>query len=482
MMIVSLLSIPFLATIVALIVRRNKQWLEYITLIASVAEVVLAFFLAKKVLQFGIYQEYSFFSVDAFSVLFVLIITVIGMIVAAYSIGYLRQELEKKIISVDRIRIYYILYNLFVMVMLLAVTTVSPIVMWIAIEATTLSTAFLISFYNVPAATEAAWKYLIINSVGLLLAFLGTVFFLAPASSLAHDTFLSWNELAEMITRIDPRLLKVAFVFVLVGYGTKMGLVPMHTWRPDTYSKATTPVVALFSGVLLNVALFAILRFKSIMNIGVDSSFPEQALIAFGLLSIVLAALVMFAQKNYKKLLAYSSIEHAGLLALGFGFGGVAAVAALIHMMYHALAKSLLFFSAGNILLKYNSTKIQNVRGIISVLPITSVLCLIGFFAIVGMPPFGLFWTELYILSSGVIQHPVVVAIVVFSLAIIFIGFLRYLSAMMFGKPTEGIVKGESNAWTYIPAIILVVVLVVLGIYLPLPLRTLLREASVIIQ
>jgi len=358
--------------------------------------------------------------------------------------------------------------------MFFAVATTSPTLMWIAIEATTLSTAFLISFYNNASATEAAWKYLLVNSVGLLLGFFGTLLFLSPAESAG---LTDWNSLFAAAAGFDPFIAKIAFVFVFIGYGTKVGWVPMHTWRPDAYSKAPIPVVALFSGSLLSVAFLAVLRFKLIADASLGGDFSANMLIGFGLSSIVVAAFSMLGQKNYKRLLAYSSIKHAGIIALGFGFGGAAAGAALLHLIYHALAKSALFLSAGNIFLKYSSTKVENVRGVLSALPVTGVLFLAGFVAIIGLPPFGLFFTELSILAAGIQYHPAVSVIVLLALALGFIGFLRHAVAMMFGEREKRIAPGEAGVWTIVPIIILLAILAAASWYLPVSFRSLLESA-----
>jgi hydrogenase-4 component F len=362
--------------------------------------------------------------------------------------------------------------------MFTAVCAANPVVAWIAIEATTLSTAFLICFYKKPASIEAAWKYLIINSVGLLLGFLGTMLFVALAMKgvIGHD-WQSWQSLIAGASGMDSGLAKVAFIFVLLGYGTKMGLAPMHTWLPDAHSKAPVPVSSLLSGVLLSVAFFLILRFKFVVDLSAGPDFSQSLFIAFGLLSIVVSALIILSQKNYKRLLAYSSIEHMGLVILGFGFGGLGAFASLLHVFYHGLAKSILFMSAGNIFLKYGSTKISNVRGVIKSLPITGPLFVIGFLAIVGLPPFGIFFTEYYIFSAGIAAHPWLTALAIMALIFVFAGFLKQISSMILSPKPEEISVGESGAWTYVPVIVLVVIFIGVSLFLPEQIRTVINLA-----
>ena len=321
MLLTFLISLPLLAAVfIMLLQAKHIRLIERTVLISSVCELGFVLWLIPAVVTQGSVEASALFSLDPLGAFLSLIIALVGFFASLYSVGYLRAEVAKEIIGPRRVRQYFLLLKLFFFAMFLAVATMSPMVMWIAIEATTLSTAFLISFYNKQSATEAAWKYLIINSLGLLLSLLGTLLFLAlPA---LKDGALTWQVLHEGALSMHPLIVKIAFIFVLVGYGTKVGLVPLHTWKPDTYSKAPTPIAALLSSVLLNVAFLAILRFKGLADATLQSDFTGGLLIFFGVLSIVFAAFIIFIQMNYKRLLAYSSIEHAGLLALGFGFDG----------------------------------------------------------------------------------------------------------------------------------------------------------------
>ena len=232
------------------------------------------------------------------------------------------------------------------------------------------------------------------------------------------------------------------------------------------------------SGALLNVALAAILRFKAITDSAVGPEFTSQMLIILGLLSVGVAAFIMFAQRNYKRLLAYSSIEHAGIMALGFGFGGIGALAASLHMVYHSLAKAILFFAAGNILLQYSSTKIRHVKGALRVIPATSVLFIFGFLAASGIPPLGLFLTKAHIAAAGMASHPVAVIVAVLALIVAFVAFLKHTHAMMFGEKPEEITRGESSAWLLIPLIVLAVVFVYVSVYPPAYLYTLVNAVA----
>lgn len=477
MAIIVIITSLFIAALIS-IASKQKKVIETASIAASLLSFVAAVVISLRVATSGTYVFAPLFSVDAFGAIIMLAIASIGLAAAFYSKGYLQEETDKHIIGFSRVKQYFTLFNLFLLAMFFATATASPIIMWIAIEATTLSTAFLISFYNKPSAMEAAWKYLFISSVGLLLGFFGTLLYFTSVSSVGGSALVTWGTLFANAQHFNPAIAKIAFIFVLIGYGTKAGLAPMHTWLPDAHSKAPVPISALLSGVLLNVAFLAILRFKSITDGVLGVHFSQTLLIWFGLASIVLAAFVILTQKNYKRLLAYSSIENMGIVSLGFGFGGLAASAATIHMVYHALVKPALFLSSGNIFLKYSTTKIKHVQGALAALPITGVLFIIGFLAITGVPPSGIFLTEFSILSAGILAHPMAAIIAIFSLALVFIGFLKHTSSMMFGEPPDTIDRGERNYWILLPPLVLLAILACFSFYLPPFLNTLLHSAA----
>lgn len=472
-----IIIVPFIAFLFSLLVKKSLRALGCTVVCASIIEFAATVAVVASVIQNGTYNLNGYLSVDALGSVLMMILAFAGAMASWYSVGYLKIEMEKKIIGFSRVRQYFTLLHLFILAMFFAIMTTDPIFMWIAIEATTLSTAFLISFYNKPSAIEAAWKYLIINSVGLLLGFFGTLLFLYPAQHSGFVGLISWQMLLSGTSAFNPFIAKTAFIFVVIGFGTKVGLVPMHTWLPDAHSKASAPISSLLSGVLLNVAFLAVLRFKAVVDLTVGKDFSGGLLIFFGLFSIVVAAFIIYIQKNYKRLLAYHSIEHMGIISLGFGFGGIGSFAALLHMIYHSLAKSSLFLSSGNILLKYSSTKMDNVKGMIKTLPITSILFFVGFLAMAGVPPFGIFITEYSILSAGISSHPVIVIIALLSFALVFAGILRHVTVMIFGDAKEGIPRGEAGVWTVVPTVILVGVLIILSFFVPTAMQSLLHSA-----
>jgi hydrogenase-4 component F len=459
-----------------LLPAKSVRFIGWSAIFASSLDFLLALFIVPRVVSVGSTGPAFWLSLDALAAFLVLIITLVGFFASLYSVGYLQAEVEKGIIGPNRVRQYFLLFELFMFAMLLAVSTTHPVVMWIAIEATTLSTAFLISFYNKPSATEAAWKYLILNSLGLLLSLLGTLIFLALPQIQTGIT--DWSMLQASAASFHPLAVKIAFVFILVGYGTKVGLVPLHTWKPDTYAKAPTPMAGLLASVLINVALFGILRFKTVTDASIGTGFSSGLFVMFGTISIVLAALIIFIQKNYKRMLAYSGIEHAGIMALGFGFGGIGTFAALLHMLYHALVKAMLFFTAGNIFLKYSTTKMKQITGVLSVLPLSSVLFFGGFIAIAGLPPFGIFATKLLILSAGMMSYPWISGIVLFALAVVFFGFFRHVTAMLFGPIPQDIEPGESNMLTKIPIVLMAAIIIIVSFDLPETISSIVTAAA----
>lgn len=457
---------------------KHRGVIEWTSVCATVIALLASIHIGRQVSTMGTYTASSFFSVDSLTALVMLIVALVGFAASVYSVQYLREETVKKIIAFPRVREYFILLNLFLAAMFFALTANHPILTWIFIEATTLSTAFLISFYNKPSAMEAAWKYLILNSIGLLLAFFGTLLYLSSANVFGGNEQVSWHFLTTNAAWFDPLMIKIAFIFILIGYGTKVGFAPMHTWKPDAYSKAPAPLGALFSGALLPVALTVILKFKIITDIAVGESFSQNILIIFGVFSVAIAATIIMISKNYKRILAYSSIEHAGIIALGFGFGGIGIFAAMLHMIYHSLVKSALFFLSGNFMLTYGSSKIENVRGAMTTIPATAILFLVSFFAVSGAPPFGIFFTKITILAAGIFAHPVISIIALFFMTFLFIGFFKNITKMLFGEKMEHAKKGEANIWLVIPPFALLCVVLFLSFHLPVFMTTLLNNVA----
>ena len=421
--------------------------------------------------------EYSVWYADSLSAYMLIIISLIALMTGIYSVPYLGHKFKDKILTLERAKYYYILFHVLVFTMLLVVLSNNLGIMWIAIEATTLVSAFLVGFNENDTAVEAAWKYLIICSVGITLALFGTI--LAYASSISalgeSSDALNWSTLMAAAGRLDPTLLKISFILIMVGYGTKVGLAPMHTWLPDAYSQAPAPISALLSGVLSNCVMYAILRYHMIASVTVPG-FSSELLLIFGLVSMGVAAAFIIVARDFKRLLAYSSIEHMGIVAFGFGIGGFLGIfGALLQMLNHALTKCLLFLSAGNLRQKFKTREISEIRGIATLMPITAALFIAGALAIVGSPPFSTFYSEVTILTGGLSSGafaPVVVYVVL--LAVIFAAFMYQISRMMYGEPSEGVPKGELERSRFLPMGILLAMILVMGVFIPTQLHDLL--------
>lgn len=421
---------------------------------------------------------------DSLSAVFVLLITGVGVLSAVYAGGYLFKEGEMAI-SPLRLRRYAFFFHLFLFTMLLTVFSNNLGIMWIAIEGTTLASAFLVNTDDKKSSIEAAWKYLILCSVGISLAFFGVI--LAYYSAIAQATagessvLLNWTFLLENAQQLDPQIIRLAFIFVLVGYGTKAGLAPFHSWLPDAHSQAPAPVSALLSGVLLSCATLGILRFHILTTAATGSNFSGTLLIVFGIFSVAIAAPFILEQKDYKRMLAYSSVEHMGLAAVGLGFGSAIGIyGALLHIVNHAFTKSLLFFTTGHILHLFRTKEISKVKGIFRRNPFLGVIFFSAALAIAGMPPFSIFVSEFFILSAGFQTGKFVACgILLILLSFIFIGFLKHSNQMTFGEFENAPVHRESFLMNGVLLVGMVLILM-MGFYIPGPLQHLLQEASLV--
>jgi hydrogenase-4 component F len=378
-----------------------------------------------------------------------------------------------------QVRKFRIFGNLFTLMMLFAVTTNNVGFMWIAIEATTITSAMLIPLHITKASVEASWKYILIGSVGIALAFGGTVLGYFDFVSLVgrQGDALNWTVLMASASRLHPQIIQLAFVFILIGYGTKAGLAPMHTWLPDAHSEAPAPLSAMMSGVLLAVALYAIMRWEAVVNVAVGTRFTDDLFIAMGLLSLTIGSFSLVIQRNYKRMLAYSSIEHIGLIAVGLALGPLGTFAAMLHLLNHALAKSTTFLLAGRVLHRYHTTEIGRVSGLLQVMPWTGGLFALGVLAVIGLPPFGLFMSEFALFRAGFAAgRPWLMGLVLALLTVAFVSMIGHLNRMLYGAPTEGVTVGERRPWSLIPLGLCVAALVVLGLTLPRPVDELLTR------
>lgn len=485
-----LLLVPFFLSLFAFamhLLGRKEILLqvELIHLVSISAVLILSLLIVQGVLENGVVVALNdWLHVDALASIFLLIVAVVGFLVGLYSIGYIRNDLKNGELEDQQIGIYYGLYSLFIFTMLLVVTANNIIMMWVAVEATTLGSAFLVGIYGHRSSLEAAWKYVIICTVGVAFGLYGTILVYSDAVNFLQQpgAAILWTEIVKNARALDPNLLKLAFVFIVIGFGTKAGIFPMHAWLPDAHSEAPSPASALLSGVLLNCALLVVIRFSIIISQGIGPSFPQTILLVFGVLSVTVSSLFMFVQRDLKRLLAYSSVENIGLIVLGFGVGGpIGILAALLHTINHSLVKSLMFCTSGNILMKYHTRDLGKVRGMLHATPITSLLMLVGVFALVGSPPFNIFISKFTIISAGFQAGYLwlMLASLLF-LAVVFAAFLRMVTASILGDMPAGIARGEIRSSTLAPLVVLMLLVIVLGLYIPPQIGALLNQATAI--
>ncbi len=412
-------------------------------------------------------------SLDDLGRLFLSVTSVLFLLTAFYSIGYLRHRKHA-----DGVYVPCMLFFLAAMTMVSVSGHLG--LLWIAIEATTLASAPLICLNRNARSLEAMWKYLLICSVGIALALLGNFCF--AAASIENPLPMVLNELMGGATTLQPAWLKAGFLCLLVGYGTKMGLAPLHSWLPDAHSESPSSVSALLSGALLNCAFLGILRSLQVCDAAGLGEFGRKLLLGFGLLSMFIAAIFILHQVDYKRLLAYSSVEHMGILAVGVGLGGLGGFGAMYHVVNHSLTKAMLFLVAGNILAAYRTKATATVQGVVSAMPLSGILWIVGLLAITGSPPFSPFMSELIILRSALEQSRFVVAAVYLGLlAVIFMGMSQLILRMAQGPGPKDLEPGAETSWTIIPPVLLGLAILVLGIWLPPFLADLLHSAAAIV-
>lgn len=487
MLLTLILLVPVIAGLGSLLIRSHRI-MASLNVFVFVFEVALGLRLLEQVLARTTVTEWKdFLSADALSAWMVMLISIVSLGSSVYGTRYFRRDLAEGAVTPGRVKEFFVLTPLFASGMFLVVLANNLGVMWFALEATALTSVLLVALYNRKTSLEAAWKYIMLGGLGLALALFGTVFTYASALGLQPSGILpsfNWSHLMKVATQLDQRMVKLAFVFVLIGYGTKAGLAPMHTWLPDAHSEAPSPTSAMLSGVSLKIAIYALLRFHILATQCLGSGFSRTLLVCFGLFSMVLAPSFILVQTNLKRLLAYSSLEHVGLICAGIGMNTRLTIfGALLHMGYHALAKPVLFFGAGNIQHVFHSLDLRAIGpGVIKVLPITVLSMGLAAVAAIGLPPFGLFYTELSVISGGFASHQTFISIVILSaLLASFCGILKQLSRILPGTPRHEH-SGEGARWDGTAASALLLgTLLVFSLWLPAPLIRLIRQATGII-
>jgi hydrogenase-4 component F len=407
--------------------------------------------------------------VDDLNTVFLVVGALVGFSTSVFSAGYIAHELQTRRLKAQDLRFYHAMYQLLMFAMNLALVSNNIGLMWVAIELATLTTVMMVGIYRTSAALEAAWKYFILGSVGIALALFGTILvYLAAQEHLGQGMpAMAWNRLAVSSAGFDPSLLNLAFVFLLLGYGTKVGLVPVHAWLPDAHAEGPTPISAVLSGLLLNVALFALLRFKLIIAGNSHVLAPGPMMVTMGLTSLLFAGFMLYRRRDIKRLFAYSSIEHMGIITLAFGLGGpLASFAGLLHMTMHSLTKSAIFFGVGYVSQLEGTQRTADIRGLTHSQPLLGWLLVLSVVAIAGLPPFGIFTSEFLLVTSTFPRSPWLAIVLVVGLLIAFSALALRLQGLAFGDTDK---RHRLPAWRLAPMTLHLALVAAAGVYLPGP-------------
>ena len=462
-----MLLIPIIGALV-LSFYGGRNWAPQLNSAFSFATFVSACALTAQIIGGG--PRFAFgqqFFIDPLNVFLVTLTAFVACTTALFSGPYMRIERDRGKMTLLRMRLYHSMYQLFTATMLLALTTNNMGLLWVAMEAATLATVLLVSVYRTAASLEAAWKYFILCGVGIAQALFGTILLYLAADRIlgAGGGALLWTNLEQVKGQLEPTILSLAFVFLLIGYGTKVGLVPLHNWLPDAHAEGPTPISAVLSGLLLNVALYAVLRCKVLADGALHSHLAGNMMIGFGLLSVLVAAFFLSRQKDIKRMFAYSSIEHMGLMTFAFGLGGpVANFAGLLHMTVHSLIKSAIFFAVGHATQKAGTQIMDRIRGLVTISPTVGWGLMFGSLAILGMPPFGVFASEFLILTTAMRDLPWATPLLLLGLGVAFASVLQRVQPMVFGETS---VAPLPHSPALIPVFVHLGLGLMLGLYIP---------------
>ena len=462
-----LLAVPFLAAPFLWFLGERDSAPEVNAAFSFATFLASAWLTAEVVDQGPVLRFYEQFFVDSFNVFLVTLTAFVGFTTSLFSRPYMRFERDKGRMTPARLRLYHSMYQAFMFTMLLALTTNNMGILWVAMEAATLATVLLVSVYRTPASLEAAWKYFILCGVGIAQALFGTIllYFAAERVLGAEGSALLWTRLNDVKTNLEPAIMSISFVFLLVGYGTKVGLVPLHNWLPDAHAEGPTPISAVLSGLLLNVALYSVMRCKVLADGALDSRFAGNMMMGFGLLSVVTAAFFLSRQRDVKRMFAYSSIEHMGLMTFAFGMAGpIANFAGLLHMTVHSLVKSAIFFTVGHATQRAGTQVMDDIRGLLKTSPTVGWGLILGTLAILGMPPFGVFASEFLILTTAMREHPWATPILLLALGVAFAAVFGKVQPMVFGDARSGPFRHQP---ALTPVFIHIGLSLMLGLYIP---------------
>ncbi|HUW63455.1 MAG TPA: proton-conducting transporter membrane subunit [Spirochaetia bacterium] len=473
----SILVLPLAAAVISIL---TDSFLAGLTVVVQVLALAFSLDLAWRVVAGGPLVR-GWFYVDAVSALFLVTVAVVSCGAALYSAGYVRSAHEGQPITGAALRRYYAQFNLFTFAMLAIPLLANLGLVWIALELTTLASVFLVGYEYTGRATEAAWKYLVLSFVGAMLGLWSLVLLYYTAVHAAGPaTGLDWAGLYALAGALTPRTVKVVLLLALIGYGTKAGLAPMHTWLPDAHGEAPSPVSALLSGAKTTVSFYVVLRFYfiAVRTLGPAA---QHMMLFFALLSVAIAAVFILQQQDYKRMLAYSTVEHIGIAGLGAAFGTPLAIyGMLFHLFNHAVTKSNLFYAAGNVLLKYRTREISGIRGLLKSMPFTGVVFLAATLAIAGLPPSGIFVSELAVLIAGFHTYPAAAVVLLVLLAMVFIGLVRSVAGMVFGQPEPGVPELKISGWSNLAMGLNMLIIILPGLALLPLLPSLLGAAAAV--
>ena len=409
----------------------------------------------------------SYLLVDDLNKVFIVLTTFVGFTTSVFSASYIGHEIEIGRLTPTSVRFYHAMYQALMFAMNLALVANNIGLMWVAIEMATLTTVLMVGIYRTHEALEAAWKYFILGSVGIALALFGTILVYMAARPVIGEGVeaMVWTVLVQHAAKFDPGLLNVAFIFLLLGYGTKVGLAPLHAWLPDAHAEGPTPISAVLSGLLLNVALYALLRFKMLLALNPAAIAPGPLMVIMGLISCVFAAFMLYRRRDIKRMFAYSSIEHLGIIVFAFGMGGALAnFAGLLHMTMHSLTKSAIFFAVGHIAQVKGTQKIADMGGLTVTNPVLGWGLVLGVVAIAGLPPLGIFMSEFLVVSSTFAREPWLAIILTLGILVALGGLFLRLNTIAFGAPRGPTAKAEAS---YVPMFTHLALVFTAGIYMP---------------
>jgi hydrogenase-4 component F len=457
----AVLVIPLLAAALLTVLPGYRQ-----TANLNVGAALLTFLVSVS-LFFAEPPSGNYLLVDDLNKVFIVLTTFVAFTTSAFSASYIGHEIEIGRLTPTSVRFYHAMYQMLMFAMNLALIANNIGLMWVAIEIATLTTVLMVGIYRTHEALEAAWKYFILGSVGIALALFGTILVYMAARPVIGEgqEAMVWTVLIAHAAKFDPALLNVAFVFLLLGYGTKVGLAPLHAWLPDAHAEGPTPISAVLSGLLLNVALYALLRFKMLLALNPVAIAPGPLMVTMGLISCVFAAFMLYRRRDIKRLFAYSSIEHMGIIVFAFGMGGpLANFAGLLHMTMHSLTKSAIFFAVGHIAQVKGTQRIADLGGLTVTHPVLGWGLVAGVIAIAGLPPLGIFMSEFLVVTSTFARAPLLATVLVLGILIALGGLFLRLNTIAFGEPRGPVTPVHAS---YVPMFAHLAIVFMCGIYLP---------------